>query len=615
MKPIENIEDVLREADCRAPDAMRRRLWQDIVERRHEGQAKAQSHGNSHIWRFLLQSRTARLTAAAVVFLAALAVGVETFRPRKSNQPHAFSAEIRANTALDLDPKAAIPLRQAQPEDFDVTWDGEGGGSLKIMSGSSVRILAPSWPDAKWDDVVGWAHSRLTEVQKSTVTSVVARVSRFAAILTSEGNLAIVQIKDYDKSKALLQWQVESTDLPGYGPVQVVTLACVDQDKPSAQPCAIDFDTGRTSVIPAQALDLAPEGFLDWLEQNGIDAIARISDEGGCLAGVGLVVQTGEPGLWTAIPALGIRDIMTGISYQSRDPILFREGQYQFIHPFKTREGGMGILQMRGMDRSGPTVQFRYRMVLEDAPAGTEGEIQDDAESLQLLRSAEWLNRLGRSLLIYASQNEDRLPPSLEMRELADSEEQYQWMVEDVEYLGAGVTCAQSPSLVVAYDRTLLAMGKGTNVLFLDTHIEYVGPEKFAKYGLSGGVEAVMQKNAERDQHDRSREHLERLGRSLRIYGNHNEDRLPPSLEEIRQHIGREERYQWIVENVEYLGAGHLFSQSPSLVIAYDRTFLATGQGTYALFLDNHVEFIEPERLAEHGLPAEPQGVSATPEK
>ena len=563
-----------------------------------------------------MNSRIAKPAIAAVALIAALAVGVETLRPGKAGKPNAFSAEIRANTALDLDPKAAIPLRQAHPDDFDVTWDGEGGGSLKIMAGSSVRVLAPSWTDPEWEDVVSWAHSRLAQVQESTATSVPAHASRFVAVLTSEGNLAIVQIKDYDKSRALLQWQVESTDPPGYGPVQVVTLACVDQDQPSAQPCAIDFDTGRTSVIPAQALALAPEGFLGWLQQNGIDAIARISEEGGCLTGVGLAVQTGEPALWTSIPALGIRDIMTGISYQSRDPILFREGQYQFIHPFKTREGGIGILQMRGMDRSGPTVQFRYKIVQEDPPAGIEGENEQDAELLRVYQSAEWLNRLGRAVLIYASQNEDRLPPSLEaMRELADSEEQYQSMVENLEYLGAGLTCSNSISLVVAYDRMLLGAGKGTNVLFLDTHIEFVEPEKFAEYGLSGGVEAVMQKNAERDQRDRSQEYLDRLGQSLRVYGNYSRDRLPPSLEEVRQHVGRENWYQWIVTNVEYLGAGLLFSQSPSLVVAYDKTLLTEGEGTNVLFLDGHSEFVEPERLAALGLPAAPPGASATPEK
>ena len=96
---------------------------------------------------------------------------------------------------------------------------------------------------------------------------------------------------------------------------------------------------------------------------------------------------------------------------------------------------------------------------------------------------------------------------------------------------------------------------------------------------------------------------LNRLGRSLRFYAHENEDRLPSSLEEIRKHISRQERYQWLVENVEYLGAGLLFSQSPSQVVAYDRTLLAAGKGTNALFLDSHVEFIEPEALAKHGLP------------
>jgi len=62
-------------------------------------------------------------------------------------------------------------------------------------------------------------------------------------------------------------------------------------------------------------------------------------------------------------------------------------------------------------------------------------------------------------------------------------------MVQDVEYLGAGVTTEESHSLVVAYDRTLLAAGKGTNVLFLDSHIEFVVPEKLKELGLAAGPE------------------------------------------------------------------------------------------------------------------------------
>ncbi len=613
MRPSDPIKSAVEQANCKATDATRRQIWQDIAGRLRPAEAARQSQGDTCLWRILMRTRFVKAALVAVVLIAALAVGVETLRPGKAAKAHAFSAEVRANTALDLDPRAAIPLRQAQPGDFDVTWDGEDGGTLRIMSGSSLRILAPHWNEAKWEEIVSWAHSSLAKLRESTATNVSARQNRFAAILTSEGNMAIVQIGNHDETKAQLQWQVESTDLPGYGPVQVVTLACVDPEHPSTQPCAIDFDTGRAIVIPAQTLGLAAEAFQAWLEQNGVDAIARISDEGGCLVGVGLVVQTSEPGLWTAIPALAIRDIMAGTSYQSRDPILFQEGQYQSIHPFKTREGGLGVLEMRGMDRSGPTVQFRYRMVLDDVPAGSEGQTQDDAEALQLLHSANWMCDLGKSLLIYANDHEDRLPESLALRELAESEEQYQWMLKDVEYLGAGVTCAQSFSLLVAYDRALLALGKGTTALFLDSHIEFVAPDEFAKYGLSGGVEAVRQKNAERDERDRSEGNLNRLGQGLRVYGNHNENQLPPSLAEIRQHLGREERYQWLVENVEYLGAGLLFSQSSALVVAYDRALLTKGKGTNVLFLDGHIEFVEPEKLAKLGPSGKPRSTPAAP--
>jgi len=556
-----------------------------------------------------MKTRFVRPAIAAVVVITALAVGVETLRPGRTPKTNAFSAEIRANTALDLDPKAAIPLRKTQPEDFDVTWDSEAGGTLRIMPGSSLRLLALSWREAEWDEAVGWAISSLKKIQASDATSVSARQSRYAAVLTSEGNMAVVQIGSYNESRASLLWRVENTSLCVYAPTQTVTLACVDPDNATTQPCAIDFDTGRTVAIPPQTLALAPEGFLDWLQQNGIDAIARISQDGAGLAGVELAFQRLEPGLWAKPSAMELRGLMglSSASHQSRDPILYQEGQYQYVYPFRTGDGGVGILQMLGADRAARTVEFRYRMVQENAPDQAGAEVQEDPESAMLARSADWFNRLGRSVLIYASQHEDRLPPSLEeIRDFADSEEQYQWYLANVEYLGAGLTVAEPPTLLTAYDKTLLATGKGTVALFLDTHIDFVEPKEFAKYGLTDGIEAIKEKNAELSRLAWSERCLNQLGRGLRTYANSNQDRLPQSLEEIRQQIGREDRYLWIVENVQYLGAGLLFSQEPSSVVAYDRTMLAEGQGTNFLFLDAHTEFIEPERLAKYGLPMSP---------
>lgn len=488
MKPAEDIENAVKHMSFAAGPDMDRRLWKGMAGQRHEAQMTTEKRGNTRVWRILMNIKITKLAIAAVVVVAALAVGVERLTRTEPDKTYAFSAEIQVDRALDLDPKGAIPLRTPQPEDFDVTWDGENGGTLRIVPGSSARLWAPSGRQPDRDTAVLWAHFTLAETPDSTTTSVAANENRFAAILTSDGNLAVVQIGDYDENKAQLQWQVESPTLPGYGPVQVVTLACAAPERSPALPCAIDFDTGQTSTIPAKVLNSAPEVFLDWLQQNGIDAIARMADGSGCLVGVGLVVQDLDSGYWVMARALLIRHAIEGISYESRDPILYRESPFQRVHPFKTREGGIGILQMRDMDRDEKTVQFRYKMLREDSAIAIEGVGEKDAELAPIYQGADWLADLGRDVLIYAGEHEDRLPQSLEeMRGRVDDEAYYQWMIRDVTYLGEGVTLADPLSQVIAYDRTLLASGKGTNVLFLDSRIEFVEAERLPTLGLPAG--------------------------------------------------------------------------------------------------------------------------------
>ncbi|MEN6335010.1 MAG: hypothetical protein ABFE01_12165, partial [Phycisphaerales bacterium] len=142
-----------------------------------------------------MRTKFVKPAIAAVVVIAALAVGVERLTRVASDKTYAFRAEIRTNMALDLDPTGAIPLRETQSGDFDVTWSNENGGSLKILPGASTRIWAIRLIDPGWDDVVGWAISHLTEIQASTAASVTpTQKTPFAAVLTSDGNLAVVQI-------------------------------------------------------------------------------------------------------------------------------------------------------------------------------------------------------------------------------------------------------------------------------------------------------------------------------------------------------------------------------------------------------------------------------------
>ncbi len=436
-----------------------------------------------------MESRITRLALAAVVVTAALAVGVERLTRVTPEKTYAFTAEIQANTALDLDPKGAIPLREARPEDFDVTWSTEGGGSLKILPDSATRIWAITLISPGWDDAVGWAFSHLEEIQASDANSVApTEKTPFAAVLTNEGNLAVIQIHRRDEESAWLQWRVEKAVVPGYSPVQIVTLQNVDRTGGASQPHAIDLDTGVTVAIPSEVLRMPAEEWMQWLEDRGVDAIARMSDEGDGLVSVGLCFWTWMPSEWAGTSPVDLRGEMERASYQPRRSLLFQPERYQHVFPFRTREGAIGMLQILAVDTANQTIQLRYRLLQEEA-GNSEGDA--DSESQRHSQSVRTLMRFGLIACIYADRHDGKYPTSVDdLKDLAKEEElDFAWILSNIEYVGAGKS-AYDPNperTVLAYDRTLLQGGKGTYVVFRDDHAEFVEPERFSEYGLPGG--------------------------------------------------------------------------------------------------------------------------------
>ncbi len=435
-----------------------------------------------------MNSKMVKLAVAAVIAAGALTVGVERLTRSRPSRVQAFKAQIRANTALDLDPEAALPLRDARPEDFDVTWSSEHGGSLKILPGSSLRMWAITLINPRWDDVMGWAFSHLADIQKSEATSVVpTEQTRFAAVLTSEGNLAVVQIDHRNEEMAWLSWRVEKAVSPGYSPVQTLTLRSVDVQSATGGDCAVDLDTGAVRSIPADVLSMPAGEMLGWLEQNGIDAIATMSDEGLSLNGVGLVFEPWGPGSWAGTSAVDLRERMISRSFEPRLSMAYRKGEYQLAFPFKTREGGIGMLQILAVDESERAIQFRYRVV--QAEDGVRAETEDDAESQQLSESVKRLMHFGLLAWNYADEHDGRFPETLEQLKAYAKrfDQDFGWIRDNVGYVGAGGT-TNDPNpgdTVLAYDRTLLATGKGTYAVFRDGHAEFLPPDLLAKYGLS----------------------------------------------------------------------------------------------------------------------------------
>jgi hypothetical protein len=437
MSTPDDLKDMIREADCSAPEALRQRLWNSVTDT-------------------LCQSR------------------------------NAFVAHIEANMALDLDPKAAVPLRDTQPGDFDVIWDTEGGGSLKVAPGSSARLWPMTLIKPPWDGAIWHAYEHLDEIKASPAVSVVpTEETPFAAVLTGEGSLAIVQIHRFNESHAILRWRVEKVVGPGYGPVQIVTLQSIDENSAVALPAAIDFDAGKVVEIPPHVLQLPTEQWLEWLEQNGVDAIARISDEGDGLVGVGLVFQPWMASCWASTDPVHLRQSMAKDSYQPRRRLLFHEDSYQTVFPFKTRDGMIGMLQLLAVDKAKQTVQFRYRMLLAE---GGETNPENDIQSQRLADSVHRLMEFGLLVSSYACHHEAKYPTSLEeLRASVEKHHQdYQWIVENVEYLGAGKTARDlnAGETVLAYDKTLLKAGKGTHAVFRDGHASFIEPKRLSQYGI-----------------------------------------------------------------------------------------------------------------------------------
>jgi beta-lactamase regulating signal transducer with metallopeptidase domain len=95
------------------------------------------------------------------------------------------------------------------------------------------------------------------------------------------------------------------------------------------------------------------------------------------------------------------------------------------------------------------------------------------------------LANLGKAVLLYANDHTDQLPAGIENAREHLSPAEAQWLLENVVYLGKGLSVADYPGRAVAYDRTMLAEGKGTNVLYLDSHVDFENSQELERLGIS----------------------------------------------------------------------------------------------------------------------------------
>ncbi|MCP4611928.1 MAG: M48 family metalloprotease [Planctomycetes bacterium] len=116
-------------------------------------------------------------------------------------------------------------------------------------------------------------------------------------------------------------------------------------------------------------------------------------------------------------------------------------------------------------------------------------EVKEDFELPEITRrieSAKKLSSLGKALLIYANDNDDKYPKSLkQLSDYFNKVEDFHWVLENAAYLASGKTTADRPDAVMAYDKKLLIKEKGTNVLFNDCHVGFEKAEELKKLGIN----------------------------------------------------------------------------------------------------------------------------------
>jgi len=130
----------------------------------------------------------------------------EPGRLRKLGLGPALSTHLREGRALDIDTETVANVSHGRvwPARFEIGWDSTGGGVLVLGPSQSLCILELS--DAKdLADAVVKARARRTELRSSRARFARAE-SGFAAVITSENRLAIVEIRKSNTEFATIRW-------------------------------------------------------------------------------------------------------------------------------------------------------------------------------------------------------------------------------------------------------------------------------------------------------------------------------------------------------------------------------------------------------------------------
>lgn len=275
----------------------------------------------------------------------------------KSGKVPSFEVQLHDNTALDLESGEISLLKDEWPDRFDVAWDNDGGGALMKKDGSGVRFLAlPSGEKQMWDEAIYMARSDIDELRNSNTRGIWASQGKFAAVLTNEGNLAVIRIGDYDADKGTIYGWVEKIPAAGFGPV---IERLIDSDE-TEKDIFFDLDTAQAYSFPPGLSRASPTSEkIEWSRAKGID----FANDRGRMELVDMTAVKIKSGMWESATPVEIRDALLKGTPQDFLPSHSKDYTISspFTYAFETREGGIGLLQI--LEKKNEDLRIRYKML------------------------------------------------------------------------------------------------------------------------------------------------------------------------------------------------------------------------------------------------------------
>jgi len=108
---------------------------------------------------------------------------------------------------LDLDRGKVMRLDKDWPDEYDVSWDNDAGGSLFTKPDGLVSML-PILEAENFADALSIAAQKIESLKQRGIHGVPAERSRYILIKTSQGKVALVEVEEFDESKAKIRWQI-----------------------------------------------------------------------------------------------------------------------------------------------------------------------------------------------------------------------------------------------------------------------------------------------------------------------------------------------------------------------------------------------------------------------